>query len=341
MFSELTNNFNGDKNQLDELFIFYQNPYIENLLTELNRQNHFDILYERYSLFSVAGINFARAHKMPFVLEVNAPLITEASRYRHLYNQDLAQAIEKYLFDNSDHIIPVSNELRDYILTTTPEANVTTIPNGVSIERFENIAQTENINEYLKNYSSSDFNIGFVGSVRPWHGIDILLDSFAELVCDKKDSKLIIIGDRSRLKSHLDDQCEALGINELVVFTGAVPHDDIPALMQKTDVLVAPYPEMKDFYFSALKVFEYMAAGKPIVASRIGQIATILKHEKTALLVPPGDRPALCDALLRIKNNPDLGHKLGENARVEAFEKHSWKQRIAKTSSIFKTLMGR
>ena len=160
-------------------------------------------------------------------------------------------------------------------------------------------------------------------------------------MCNKKDSKLIIIGDRSRLKSHLDDQCEALGINERVVFTGAVPHDDIPALMQKTDVLVAPYPEMRDFYFSALKVFEYMAAGKPIVASRIGQLATILKHEKTALLVPPGDRLALCDALLRIKNNPDLGHKLGENARAEAFEKHSWKQRIAKTSSIFKTLMGR
>jgi glycosyltransferase involved in cell wall biosynthesis len=98
-------------------------------------------------------------------------------------------------------------------------------------------------------------------------------------------------------------------------------------MLRRADVLVAPYPRMDDFYFSSLKVFEYMAAGRAIVASSIGQLSRILIHEKTAILVPPGDIAALGNALTRLKDDFGLRKRLGERAQMEARRRHTWSQR--------------
>jgi len=297
------------------------------------------LIYERYSLFGIAGLKFAEARGIPLVLEVNAPLVVETPKFRKLVNIELAKAVEKYLFNGADHIISVSDELRKYILKIAPQARVTVVPNGVSVERFQNDDKHCDSVDKLSSFTESGFIVGFVGSIRPWHGVDILIDAFAGLAKEAAESRLIIIGDEGKMKPQLEKQCRNLGTNNRVMFTGAVAHDDVPALMHKADVLVAPYPEMTNFYFSALKIFEYMAAGKPIVASRIGQIPEILTDESTALLVPPGDKQALGDALLRLKCEPELRRKLGENARNEAINKHTWKKRMATVRGIFKEII--
>ena len=106
-------------------------------------------------------------------------------------------------------------------------------------------------------------------------------------------------------------------------FTGAVAPDAIPGLLASMDIAVAPYPPLAHFYSSPLKVYEYMAAGLPIVASRIGQVGEIIQDGVTGLLVAPGDSAAFTKALIRLQNDPELRQQLGANAR-ESVSEHTW-----------------
>ena len=328
----------GNEKIASEMTLFGHNTGIESLLSMLHSQTDFDLIYERYSLFCKAGLSFAAAHRLPYVLEVNAPLVNEAAEYRGLMLIDLAQSVEKRLFTEADHIVSVSDEVSSYIKSVAPEARVSVIPNGVTIERFTDINIEKASDLPMEPFNDTDFVVGFVGSLKPWHGVEVLINSFSKLPRDDERNRLLIVGGKGKQKSDLKEYCRELGLKGQAKFTGAVEHQAIPALLGMTDVLVAPYPNLIDFYFSALKIFEYMAAGKAIVASSIGQLEKILTHEKNALLVPPGDVDALRDALLRLKGDPDLRKRLGENARSEAVGKHSWKSRIETVSSIFENL---
>ena len=314
--------YNKDDRARSEYEDIYRNQYIENLLDAIFSKNRFDVIYERYSLFCAAGLSFAREHNIPYILEVNAPLISEAAKYRQLDLVDVASAVEKAVFDEASRIIAVSDELKDYILKKSNKARVTVVPNGVRVDHFALIGNPD-----LEADSSGEFTVGFLGSLKPWHGVDILIDSFSELIKETDNCRLLIIGDNKKYQGKLENRCNELGLDNNVTFTGSVEYNDIPRMLRYADVLVAPYPMIDNFYFSSLKVFEYMAAGKAIVASNIGQLAKILTNERTALLVPPGDRSSLAKALIRLQRNPLLRQRRGERALIEARHKHTWSQR--------------
>jgi glycosyltransferase involved in cell wall biosynthesis len=122
----------------------------------------------------------------------------------------------------------------------------------------------------------------------------------------------------------LEADLRARGLRELAHFTGAVDPDQVPGLLASMDVAVAPYPRLANFYFSPLKVYEYMAAGLPVVAGRIGQLAEILDHEQTGLLCPPGDAQALAEALDRLRHDAVLRRRLGRAAQATVLRKHTW-----------------
>jgi len=328
-----------ERSRQAELARFELNSSMETFIQNLQARSKFDLVYERYSLFSLAGQRLAKSRGLPFVLEVNAPLMEEAARYRRLIRKDLAELVEKTLFSEASHIIAVSDEVAEYIVRAAPKAAVTVVPNGVRVDKFIDSQAGETPETLRSTFNDKDFVVCFVGSLKPWHGVDILIDSFAGLPADGKPNGLLIVGGKGDLKNQLKQTCRERGLKNRVKFTGSVEHDDIPALLGRADVLVAPYPDLNDFYFSALKIFEYMAAGKAIVASAIGQIEKILTHEHNALLTPPGDVNALRDALTRLKNDAALRKRLGENARKEAREKHTWKHRMITVDAIFRDLI--
>ena len=119
-------------------------------------------------------------------------------------------------------------------------------------------------------------------------------------------------------------------MTEAVTFLGAVAPEDVGAALRAMDVVAAPYPELADFYFSPLKLFEYMAAGKPIVASATGQIVDVIEDGRTGLLVPPGDAGALAAALRRLFRRRGTGRAAGagREARLEAESRHRWRDRL-------------
>jgi glycosyltransferase involved in cell wall biosynthesis len=336
-FMEMTNELSGESRLHREMTEFYRNVPMVKLLRRLDDSDSLDYVYERYSLFSIAGLRYARRRGIPFVLEVNAPLVAETSRYRRLVFADLAAAIESHLFRGADHVIAVSRELERYILKIAPQADVSVVPNGVRTEHFQG-GGAPDPDDTPEGLEDGDFVVGFLGSLKPWHGVEILIESFAEFSAHYENVKLLVVGGKSRPVRTLEKKCRKLGLDGRVLFTGAVSYKAIPSFLNRTNVLVAPYPEVPGFYFSALKIFEYMAAGKAIVASDIGQISEILSHEKTALLVPPGDRIALREAVERLKQDPALREKLGRNALAEARDKHSWKNRAGRISAILERL---
>jgi len=146
---------------------------------------------------------------------------------------------------------------------------------------------------------------------------------FALLATRYPESRLLLVGDGTARPS-LEQQAAALGLDQAVLFTGPVTPSEVPGLLASMDVAVAPYPDLANFYFSPLKVYEYMAAGLPIVASQLGQIEKLIEPEIDGLLVPPGDVPALVAALERLKGNPELRLRLGQTARAKVIRDHTW-----------------
>ncbi len=98
----------------------------------------------------------------------------------------------------------------------------------------------------------------------------------------------------------------------------------MPGLLASMNAAVAPYPQLTQFYFSPLKVYEYMAAGLPVVASRIGQLAELIQDGVNGLLCPPGDSVALAGALYRLYSKPELSARLGQAARATVLREHTW-----------------
>ena len=303
---------------------FAMNTWFEQKLTELLDLDQFDVLYERYSLFGIAGTVTANRFGIPHILEVNAPLVREAAEHRELESRDLARSVEDFVFHHSNQIICVSDALKQYVENIAPGRSACVVPNGVNTHRRSTDPRIA-----TDSMAESAFVVGFVGAVKPWHGVEHLLNIVPELIRRDPRIRIRIVGSQGGLGEKLAESCRERGLTNHVEFVGAVPYDTVPAELASMDVVVAPYPELSDFYFSPLKVFEYMAAGRAIVASEIGQIRDILKHEETGLLVPPGDEQALLAAILRLRKDPGLRRRLGEAARREAYSKHSWDTRIA------------
>jgi glycosyltransferase involved in cell wall biosynthesis len=307
---------------------FAQNPNFADQLAELHREQPFDYVYERYSLYSTAGLEFARQAGLPFVLEVNAPLVNEAGAWRNLQLPSLAREVEALLFTEADHIVAVSAALRDYILGVAPGARVTVLPNGVDTARIRPGAVDPAWRQRVSGGRPEARVLGFVGRVRPWHGVEVLIDALALARRHDADLRLCVIGDLGDLGTSLEERCRLEGVAEAVTFIGAVEPENVGSVLRALDVVAAPYPDLADFYFSPLKLFEYMAAGKPIVASSTGQITDVLEDGRTGLLVPAGDAAALAAAVRRLFDDRGLAARLGDAARLEAEQHHRWSDRI-------------
>jgi glycosyltransferase involved in cell wall biosynthesis len=296
--------------------------------TEAVRRFAPDFIYERYSLWGLAGFGAAKRCRLPFVLEVNAPLVYEQQRYRGgMICASLARRIEGRVWRGADLVIAVSEALSSHLMEVgVNSTRVQVLPNGVDSGWF--LAKAEGLRARKHADLENCFVVGFVGSFKRWHGADFLLAAFEDFHRSEPSSHLLLIGD-GPLKSSLQDRARQAGLEKAVTFTGVVAHDDIPRYLATMDVAVAPYPALENFYYSPLKLFEYMAAGRAVVASRTGQIAQVLSHGVNGLLYEAGDQAGLVNCLYRLAENPALREELGRNAR-SASQAFTWERNAAR-----------
>lgn len=291
---------------------------LQDRLEQCHREIPFDLIYERYSLFSAAGVRAAEKLGIPCFVEVNSPLLLEQQKYRQLASATAAEAVEAEVFRSADAVFAVSQEVRSYVISKgTSPARAHVVPNGVDTARFHPGVEAE-----ILDGMSGKFVVGFSGSLKPWHGIEVLLDAFGSLAERSDDYHLLIVGE-GPLRDTIEQFAGDNGLRERITITGWMPHDALPGLIKSMDVAVAPYPKLDDFYFSPLKLYEYMAVGVPIVASRLGQITEALEHNTTALLAEPGDADELAACIDRLHQDRALGLSLG-SAAAETALNYTW-----------------
>jgi glycosyltransferase involved in cell wall biosynthesis len=171
-------------------------------------------------------------------------------------------------------------------------------------------AHVRNATRSQLNWGGDDVLIGAVGFFRDWHGIDMLLHAFARQRRARPGTRLLLVGDGPAIP-RLRRMAATLDLGSEVSFTGAVPHDRVPAYLAAMDVVVIPRAVE---YASPLKLFEYMVAGKAIVAPRQPNLLEVLTDGTDALCFEPENLEELEHGLLRLIRDPGLRRRLGREA---------------------------
>ncbi|CAN5210625.1 glycosyltransferase family 4 protein [soil metagenome] len=280
-----------------------------------------DLVYERYSLWSHAGMAWARRTGTPAVLEVNAPLIDEQAEHRSLVGRQEAEACARAAFEDATAVVAVSEPVADWVRARTPAPErVHVVGNGVDPERIVARPRVDHPNH---------FTIGFVGTLKPWHGLETLVDAFALLAGADFTYRLLVVGDGPGAGG-LADSLERRGLTSMITLAGAVDPAAIPEYLHGMDLAVAPYPDLPHFYFSPLKLYEYLAAGLPVVASEVGQVAEVIDDGRTGVLCPPGDAAALARAIAGLRYNPAGRASMASAGRAEVVAHHSWDEVVGR-----------
>jgi len=275
-----------------------------------------DLVYERASLWSWVALDHADRRRTPAILEVNAPLVEEQARNRDLVDRAGAERVARRQATAASVLAAVSPAVADHLRATHPAAaaRVHVVPNGVDPERFPQTPAPD---------PARPFTVGFVGTLKPWHGLDTLVVAFAALHAARPEARLLVVGDgpgREALQRTLEER----GLRAAATLTGAVEPQAVPSLLGQMDVSVAPYPNLEPFYFSPLKIVESMAAGVPVVTSRVGGLDDLVADGRTGRLVPAEDPAALAEALVALADDPADRLRMGATARRETLATLTW-----------------
>jgi glycosyltransferase involved in cell wall biosynthesis len=272
-----------------------------------------EAIFERYSLFSDAGVEAAAALGIPHVLEVNAPLREEARRFRTLPHPALAREIERAVYQRTGRLVAVSPALQRWLEAEGAEpGRIQVVPNAIAPERFGP----------RRERRDGAFVIGFCGSLKDWHGIEVLLEACATAMAVEPSLRLEVVG-----SGPLEYLLRETGLpKDRLVAHGALPHSKAIERLHGWDAGIAPYLPLDGFYFSPLKVLEYMAAGLCPVASALGEIPALLGDGDRGVLVPAGDAGLLAAALVELARNPQRAVELGRRARKHVLGAHTWER---------------
>jgi len=298
-----------------------------------------DVIYERNGLYRNGIAMACRKLKIPYMLFVEADEILEHDYMGEPLTGLLRRSAGRqfrYNLRTADRIVCVSDQLKSHLVKKwgINAQKIVVLPNGVAVKQFQPDFE---VGRHVRKSLGMEDNplILFVGNFYEWHDVGTLLESFPQVLDAYPHARLILVGDGT-LRESMEQLSIDLGISHAVHFTGLIPHIDVPEYMASADIAVVPYPKMDHRnWLSPLKLFEYMASAKAIVASEVGQVKNIIQHETNGLLITAGDAQEMSKAIIRLIDDIDLRTRLGQQARDDAVRKHSWEQYISCLEDIF------
>ena len=308
-------------------FDLHNNLVFTNGVIEQVKQNAPDLIYQRYSRFTFAGVEAALLTMRPLFLEYNGSEVWVGKHWDDAGMFSLLERFERLNLNAAARIFVVSEvERRNLLSAGIEDTKIVVNPNGVDVDLFHPGAGGAAERRKL-GIDPGVVLVGFTGTFGPWHGVVELAKAITRIPRER-GLRFLLIGSGQLLEQTTQVIKEAR-LDEQVTFTGSVDHTRMPALLDACDILVSPHVPLAantEFFGSPTKIFEYMAMGKGIVASQLGQIGEVLSHEQTALMVEPGSVEELSDAIVRLAQDKSLRERLGAAARREAVERHTWKR---------------
>lgn len=280
-----------------------------------------EFLYERYMLFNLAGLMAARRLGIPLVLEVNAPLAYERTQYERLSLKRAAQLFERSLFRSADLVLTVSTPLKDYVVQQgVPSANVFVLPNGTKAELFRPNTTARAAIRQRFTIPFDGVVVGFVGILRPWHGVELLLEAFSRIDHSLGAVFLLVVGDGPS-QTQLEQLAQSLGLANKVIFTGRIPHRQVADYLAAFDIAVSP---RATFYASPMKILEYMATGLAVIAPHMPNVQDLISDGVDGILFKAEDAHELANSLATLVRDRALRIRLGEKARAAIVDHRTW-----------------
>lgn len=298
--------------------------YATYLITHIIRRYNIDVIIERSSSLGCGAFG-GFIMRRPVVLEVNDPVYNRASL-----------RIARKIIATSEKLIP--NKFRDKLKVVTW---------GVDLTIFNPNTSSQAIREKLglSNYSV----VLFVGSFAGWHGLDDLIQASNLIVRELPHVKFLVVGGGKDHPNYrlIVDKAQKLNLLENFLFVGTVNPQEIPKFIAAADIAVAPYNPQRSgytrkygFFYSPLKIFEYMAMGKPVVATRVENISQIIEDGVNGLLVEPGNYRELAQAIVKLLKSSELAKQLGGNAYLKSMN-YSWERHCSMLNAILRECIWR
>ena len=280
-----------------------------------------DLIYERSEYLQDKGVAVIKKHKIKYFLEINAPFAEEMRGFEgYSIWHRLAHKKEQNKNDNADQIFVVSTALKTFIENKyqVPASKVFVQPNCIN---FDNVIVDENrISEIKIKYQLEGKKVvGFVGSIFPHHGVDILIDAFSSVSKDFPDALLLIVGDGSILDA-LKARVLSNGIESKVCFAGKHNHKAVFNFIATMDICVMA---KSNWYGSPIKIFEYGAMHKPIIAPNTGPVKDVMQNEVNGLVVEM-NKEKIAEAIVNLLKNETLGKSISDNFYTDIKQHFTW-----------------
>ncbi len=283
-----------------------------------------DVLVERFYTFGGAAIAAAHRAGVAAVLEVNSPARDYPGSLRDTLDKlTIVRPVDRWrrrqlercaaIYTTSRHLIPP--ELQD---------SATVIVNGVDIERFTPGPETRD---------TGPLHCAYVSSFRSWHGAEDLVEAVSHCVSRGVPLRVTCIGQGPRWK-RAKEAAVVAGIEDNIDFVGRVPHAEVPGLLADADIGVAPFAPDQfralelGWFWSPIKIFEYLAAGLPIVTADIDELRTLLSGE-VANFYRSSDPLALAAAITELEADRAAVRSMSKAARALAEQRYTWDHQAA------------
>ncbi len=281
-----------------------------------------DLIYERSEYLQDSGAKHASEAGIKYFLEVNAPFVEEMRSFEgySLY-ENKAHSIETYKLQKADRVFAVSTSLADFLVKRyqCKKDKIIVQPNCINPTKVSvDTSESDRIGTEFELKDTSV--IGFVGSMFPYHGVDILINAFAEVSKLHKNIKLMIVGDGSVL-NQLKIQTKQLGIESKVIFTGKIPHGQVFNYISVMDICIMA---KSNWYGSPVKLFEYGLMKKPIIAPDTAPVKDVMIHGKDALIVQD-NMTELADAIRELLENTTKANEMAESFYTKVMAEYNWK----------------
>jgi glycosyltransferase involved in cell wall biosynthesis len=271
---------------------------------------------------------------VPVVLEINSPARAYPGSLRDALDKlSVVRPVNRWrrrmlsrcaaLYATSRHLVPP--EL---------QKSVTVIVNGVDVERFRPGAEAAD---------AGPLRCAYVSSFRAWHGAEDLVDAVAECVARGVDLHVTCVGEGPRWGS-ARRAAEEAGLAEQIEFTGRVPHDRVPALLAAAHVGLAPFAPGEfralelGWFWSPIKIFEYLAAGLAVVTADIAELRELLPPTVAAFYTT-GDPASLADQLARLAGNREALRAMGRAARTLALDRYTWDHQAEAVEAVLQNAL--
>ena len=290
-----------------------------------------DILYERYTLFNFAGLAAARKAGIPLVMEVNAPLAYERAAYEQLSMKKWARYTEGLICSHADMVVVVSSPLKKYLVEEgVIDERIIILPNGVDPNLFKSDGASRREIRERYRISEKTVVIGFVGILRQWHGLDLLLAAVPQIISQGHPIHVLLVGDGPS-RTQLEELARSKGVDRYVTITGRVPHTEIPQYISSFDIGVSP---RATYYASPMKILEYMATGVAVVAPRMQNVQDLIRENDTGMLFEPENANDLARVLSLVVQNTQERYQLGQRALADVLERRTWRHNAARVIEL-------